>query len=129
MKKYCSIFVIVFYMLTVGGCASLADARAAKGTGPFKVYQHDIDIVWAAIVNIINESDLDLITENKSKGEILAQRSMTVFSYGENVAIYIEIITDKESTRVEINSTKALATNITAKSWDSYIFQELDNKL
>ena len=78
-----------FLALALGlmsGCATLADAEAAKGTGTTKTYAVEYDLVWNAVLEIVKSSDLQLVADNKEKGSVLAQRALTEFSWGENVA-------------------------------------------
>jgi len=123
--KWINLTIILLAIITSSGCATLADSVAAKGTGPSKVYSASKESVWPVAVNTIKYSDLDLVSESKESGMILAQRGITAFSYGENVAIFIEEETEK-SCRVEVVSKKALATNIFAPDWSGTIFKRLD---
>jgi hypothetical protein len=109
-------------------CSTLADAQQSKGTGTTRVYQAPYDAVWDATLNAVNTSGLALVSERKTEGKILAQRGMTAFSYGENVAIFVESAPNQEGTRVEVVNKKSLAVNITAANWDSRIFKTLDAK-
>lgn len=120
MKKL--IFLITISFLT--GCATLKDARDEKGTGQVETYERKTDLVWSSTIKIVEESDLDLVSKDKEDGLILGQRGMTAFSYGENVAIFIEP-KGESNTTVEIVSKRALATNITARNWASYIHEKL----
>lgn len=82
------------------------------------------DTVWDATIKALEDSKLEVVGSNKETGEILAQRPMSLFSYGENVAIYVGK-TDKElETLIEVIS-KALATNITATNWEEKLFDSL----
>jgi len=110
------------------GCATLADARKAKGTGLTRAFDNPYDEVWQTIPDILSELGLDLAGENHREGYILAQRSATAFSYGENVAIFIERIEDNK-TKVEVVSKKAMSTNIFAPDWADDILNALDEKL
>lgn len=110
------------------GCATLKDAGKARGTGVKQKYEHPYDLVWAKVVGVINESTLDLVSKDKKEGKILAQKGMSAFSYGENVAVFIER-DDKSSSIVEVVSKRALATNITARNWASYIHEKLKESL
>ena len=56
----------------------------------------------------------DRLLENKQEGYILAKRGVTLASYGENVAIFIESVNGVTKTRAEVISKKAMATNIFA---------------
>ncbi|MGB8338662.1 MAG: hypothetical protein WCD07_03150 [Burkholderiales bacterium] len=71
----------------LSGCATLADAKAAKGTGVAKEYAAPLDSVWNSIPAILTELKLPLVNQNKQEGEILAQAGISMVSYGENVAI------------------------------------------
>jgi hypothetical protein len=53
----------------------------------------------------------------------------SAFSWGENVAIFVEPIDGKIQTRVEVVNKRALATNITAADWGTRILQSLDKRL
>ena len=111
------------------GCSTLADAKAGRGTGRSRVYDHGFDEVWDAAVEVIFDTSLDLVSEDKANGTILAQRGMTGFSYGEDVAVFVEEFNGEVRTRVEVVSKRALATNITAPNWEPRILRALDRKL
>lgn len=115
--------------LLLSGCSTLADARAAKGTGTVHEYANSYDEVWTAVIGTVKSTSLALVSENKSDGVLLAQGSIGMFSWGENVAIYVESVGGKTRTRVEIINKRAMATNITAADWESRLFAELDKQL
>lgn len=128
MKKVIAIFILFAAALS-SGCATLADAQAAKGSGTSKIYDKPYDVVWAAVLESVKSSGLSLVSENKEKGNILAQGAISAFSWGENVAIYVEDAGGKIKTRVEVVNKRALATNITAANWERRIFEDLDKRL
>jgi hypothetical protein len=127
-RRLSFIFITAFALASIQGCSSLADARADKGKGVSKTYDASFDDVWAAIPQVLKEVNLPLAGENKAEGYVLAQRGMTFFSAGENVAIFVERVGNVVRTRVEVVSKKAVATNIFAPSWDKDIFEKLDAK-
>lgn len=129
MRRFIAVVCLFFLAMINAGCATLADAQAAKGSGSFKIYSHPYDVVWNAAVETVKSSGLDLIVQNKEQGNILAQRGMTAFSYGENVAIFVEDVGNKVKTRVEVVNKRTLATNITAANWETRILQDLDRRL
>jgi len=96
------------------GCSNLADARAAKGSGMARKYAVSAEKVWQAMPAVLAELQLPLVSENNQEGYILAQRGVTLASYGENVAIFIESVNGVTKTRAEVISKKAMATNIFA---------------
>lgn len=117
----------VLSILLLAGCTTLKDARDARGTGVKKTFDKSYELVWQKSVEVIQESHLDLVSKDKEDGTILAQKGMSAFSHGENVAIFLN--REGDSTIVEVVSKRAIATNITAKNWTSYIFQKLNEKL
>lgn len=88
-----------------------------------------MDKVWNTIPVVLKELELPLVSQNREEGTILAQRGITAFSYGENVAIFVESVGGATRTRVEIVSKKAMATNIFAPEWSMEILDKLGQKL
>lgn len=129
MKKFLLLAATLLSLALTTGCASMADATAARGTGTTRVYDQPFDKVWDALGASVRETDLVIVSEDKATGTLLAKRSMTAFSYGENVAIFVDRVTGKVSTRVEIVNKRVLATNITAPDWDVRLFKALDERL
>ena len=129
MKKIIALALVLFAATFSSGCATLADAQAAKGSGTSKVYDKPYDVVWNAVIETVRASGLALVSENKDRGSILAQGAISAFSWGENVAIYVEDVGGKIKTRVEVVNKRALATNITASDWETRILEALDKRL
>lgn len=123
MKKIISIFVLVSTLLAQG-CSTLADARKAEGEGIKRSFPASFEKTWNASNTALVKLKLEIASENRDKGYILAQRGMTFFSYGENVAIFVRKKNDAE-TNVEIVSKKSMATNIFAPDWTEDIFKEI----
>ena len=122
------VLVIAFSALN-SGCSTLADARAGKGTGTARVFDASADAVWTEMPAVVKDVGLDLAGENRQQGYLLAQRGITPFSYGENVAIFIDEVAKTSRTRVEIVSKKAMATNVFAPDWGDEILDKLAKKL
>lgn len=129
MKHFLLSVCVVVFLSATTGCSTLADAKAAKGAGTVRVYDKPYDIVWDAVLASVKSTSLALVAENKSDGTILAQGSIGAFSWGENVAIYVEDVGGKVKTRVEIINKRALATNITAADWEGRLSSAIDNRL
>ena len=128
LKKIMLVMTAIVSIAFMSGCANLADARAAKGSGMVKEYPASMDTVWGAIPPILTELKLPLVAENKADGSILAQRGITPLSYGENVAIFVEQSTGGSKTKVEVVSKKAMATNFLATDWAKEIHDKLGEK-
>ena len=129
MKKILLLAATLLAASFITGCASISDTAAARGRGVAHVYNQPYDTVWDVVTAAVKETDLTIVSENKDTGTLLAKRSMTAFSWGENVAIFVDRVSGKVSTRVEIVSKRALATNVTARDWDDTLFKVLDERL
>lgn len=129
VRKFLAVLLALASLSLASGCATLADAKAAKGTGPSREYAASLDKVWNTIPVVLKELELPLVSQNREEGTILAQRGITAFSYGENVAIFVESVGGNTRTRVEIVSKKAMATNIFAPEWSLEILDKLGEKL
>lgn len=131
MKKL--IIATVLSTALLQGCLSfnsLADAKAAKGTGEIKEYSAAKAQVWQKTLGIIRNAELSIVTEDYNNGLILAQQPIDplAMTAGQNVAIYINERSGK--TRVEVINKKAVgAIEFASRDWDSYIIEELNKKL
>ena len=126
-KQWSSSLLILFFLITSSGCTTLADVKAAKGEGEKGTYTASIDDVWDSVVTYINESSLDLVSEDKSSGLILAQRGINLANYGDNVAVFIESLSEIK-TFVEVVHKKAMETNIFGAFWDKKIIKYLNEQ-
>ncbi len=120
------ILLIITFIFT--GCTTLQDASEARGTGVSKEFEKPYGVVWDAVVQVVEASNLDLVAADKDDGKVLAQKGMSAFSYGENVAVFVTEATP-ESTEVEVVSKRALATNVVAKNWTKYILESIEKLL
>ncbi len=120
-----SLLACLFILATASGCATLADARAAKGTGMAKTFNADSETVWKTLPGVASSIGLSVVGDNKAEGYMLAQRGMTLMSYGENVAIFIEPV-GRSQTKVEVVSKRAMATNIFAPDWAPELLEKLE---
>ena len=127
--KLLAAFACLAALFLASACTTLADARAAKGSGASREYAASFDKVWDTIPVVLKEVELPLVSQNKAERTILAQRGITAFSYGENVAIFVEPVGGSSRTRVEIVSKRAMETNIFAPDWAQEVLDKLGQKL
>lgn len=125
IRSLCTTIAVGLLIMFTTGCATLADAKHGRGTGQSRLYNAPSEKIWDAIPSVIKAVGLDYVEENRKEGYVLAKSGMTAFSYGENVAIFIEP-QGQEKTRVEVVSKKAMATNVFAPTWSEPIFRKLD---
>ena len=121
--------LVAGFAVLESGCTTLADARLARGTGESRVYDAQPAAVWSALPGVVKEVGLDYVGENRQEGYLLAQRGITPFSYGENVAIFVDELARSVRTRVEVVSKKAMETNIFAPNWSTDILDKLAEHL
>jgi len=110
------------------GCSTMADARAARGSGTVRVYEKPYEVVWDAALGAVTNANLRVVSESKAEGLILAEGGIGLFTWGENVAIYVEDAGGRVRTRVEIINKRVLATNITAYDWEGRLFRTIDQR-
>lgn len=119
----------VLSTLVLSGCSTLSSVKNAQGSGLTRVYNKDFNTVWNATSEVVRMSGLSVVSDDKATGEILAEKGMSAFSYGENVAVFVKEIDKLPQTQVEVVSKRVLATNVLATDWDDLILKHLDTKL
>lgn len=115
---------IVGTIAFASGCTTLADARKAEGEGVKRTYQATFKQAWDASISALSRLQLSIASENQEKGYILAQRGISAFSYGENIALFVKKQNDAECS-VEVVSKRAMTTNIFAPDWSQDIHKEI----
>jgi hypothetical protein len=120
---------LVFVMLLQSGCATVKDAEAKRGTGRVEVYDLPREKVWNSMLEVLGTTSLNIVSKDESEGVILARRKLTWFSFGENVAIYVEPANGNASTRVEVVNVKRVESNTNSLDWETRIFTKLDRAL
>jgi hypothetical protein len=129
LKRLLAVLAILTSLFAAAGCSTMADAKAAKGSGTVRLYDKPYDVVWDAVIATVKDTRLSIASESKTEGQILAEGSIGLFTWGENVAIYVEDVGGRVKTRVEIINKRVLRTNITAYDWEGRLSQALDQRL
>jgi uncharacterized lipoprotein len=124
MNTTLKLFVAGLSVALVSGCSTLADARKAEGEGVKKTYQAPFKQTWDVSLTALSKLKLEVASENQQQGYILAQRGMTAFSYGENIALFLKK-QNENATSVEVVSKKSMSTNIFAPDWTEDIHREI----
>jgi hypothetical protein len=118
---------LIFGILGLTGCTTINTAAKAQGSGEQVIYKAPFDVVWVAMPTILTNVGLQLVSVNDDKHIFLAKHGISGWSWGENVAIFVEKIVN-EKTSVEVITKRKLATNFTAQDWDGPIFIQLDTR-
>jgi len=109
-------------LFSAAGCTTLADARAAKGSGLSRVYDASYDKVWNAVPQVLKEMGLKEEGNNKAAGYVVAQnpvsflRGTSLARPSENIAIFVDKLDESGKTRVEVVSKNAVAINVFTKN-------------
>lgn len=133
MIKQTLMSTVITGSLLLQGCISfnsLADAKNARGTGASKHYTASKAQVWQQTLGVIEQSDLNLVNEDFSKGLILAQQPISPLSLtaGQNVAVFVSEM--GQQTRVEVVAKKAVGSiEFTSRDWEDYIIEQLDERI
>src|SRR6266496_1515310 len=85
---------LLFGILGLTGCTSLNTAAKSQNRGERVVYNASFNEVWTAVPQVITNVGLQYVSVNVDKHMFLARGGITGFSWGENVAIYVEKIED-----------------------------------
>ncbi len=115
---------VLLLSVATTGCSTIADAKAGKGTGTSQTYAVAPARVWQVLPNAVKQAGLDYVADNKDEGYAVAQRGMSLLSVGENVAIFVDAA-PSNSTKVEVVSKKAMATNIFAPDWAKPVLDKI----
>jgi hypothetical protein len=117
----------LLFTIYMGACTTLADSVSAKGSGTKRIYDRTQEEIWPIAIEAVNDVGLSFVSSDTTKNMILAQGGMSLISYGENVAIFVESINEKQC-MVEVVSKRVMTTNILAKSWALDIFNAINEK-
>ncbi|TCV20954.1 hypothetical protein EDB71_1229 [Vibrio crassostreae] len=117
--------LFLLFISIASGCSTVKDARNSLTSVEGRVYKASLDELWDSTISIIDRSDLQLIYENKLQGDLLGQRPINAFSWGENVFINVISVTPSTSC-IKVSSKKSVYFNVTAKNWKEYIYDKLD---
>ena len=127
MKIKAQLIWVAFLLGTLGltGCTTVNTAAKAQGSGEQVIYKAPLEMVWTAIPTLITNVGLKLVSVDADKHVFLAKHGISGWSWGENVAIFVEKV-ETNKTSVEVVTKRKMVTNIAAPEWDEPIFIQLD---
>jgi uncharacterized lipoprotein len=135
VKNIVALSMALGLLFSAAGCTTLADVRAAKGSGQSRVYDAPFERVWDTVPEVLKELGLKEEGNNKAAGYVVAQRPIELVRGtalarpDENVAIFVEKVNGAPKTRVEVVSKKAVVINVFAKNWETRILDKLAEDL
>jgi hypothetical protein len=130
-KGYSRIIVLltsslIAFLLT--GCATMNDALSARGTGETRTYNASFEKVWSVMPSVISSLELEYVRDDKNERYILAHSGVTLSSYGVNVAIFIDPVSESK-TKVEVVSKRVQPLNTVAPDYTEPILTGISSKL
>jgi hypothetical protein len=99
-----------------------------KGEGHSRVYNFPYQKIWDALPKAMQSLKLSVAVADEKEGKILTDTPVTLWSYGEAIAVFVTRI-DENRTNVEVVSRKKVGTNIFAYSYQDRILNALDQEL
>ena len=134
MFKHAAAALAAVALLSASGCSTLADARAAKGSGEARVYSASFDQVWDAVPEALKELGLKEEGYSKGSGYVVARSAppmknvITTPTLGDNVAIFVDKADAAGKTRVEVVSRGPLRLETFGTKWEGRILDKLSEK-
>jgi len=122
----------IAYVVAIAGCTTLDDARATRGSGPSMAFNKSHDSVWIAVLESVEEIKyvgFNISQKSKDDGYVYIERGAHRFSWGENIAIFVNPVPDQIKTHVEIIRQPALKGSKYETVWDARLFKSLELKL
>nr|WP_314623616.1 hypothetical protein [uncultured Noviherbaspirillum sp.] len=117
------------------GCSTLADTRAAKGSGQARVYNSPFEQVWNAVPEALKELGVKEEGVNKNAGYVVARSPMMVgekipvAGVADNIAIFVDKGDNARQTRVEVVARSSVPLNSLAQKWEARVLDKLSEKL
>jgi uncharacterized lipoprotein len=122
-------------LLVSTGCSTLADARAAKGSGQARMYNASFDQVWNAVPEALKELGLKEEGFNKGSGYVVARSPMKVgetipvAGLADNLAVFVDKGNGASQTRVEVVAKSTVPLNPLSRKWETQVLDKLSEKL
>ena len=121
--------MILVVVIVSSGCSTITEAPIDKSAGESRVFEAGYDRVWKAAKIAILDYELELISENPRRGELLATSRTSRLNSGTQVAIYIESVGNSALTRVKVVSDTAVASNNSTQSWGHQLLGSIHSQV
>jgi hypothetical protein len=127
-KSFTVIYVIMLCSVIACGCASTETVREAEGQGVTRVYHYAYEPVYYATVAAAKTRELEVVESDKNSGHLILSHGVTLWSWGERIAIFIRPLTD-DTTEVEIVSKAVMAPLNFPPDWQEILFKQIEAEL
>jgi uncharacterized lipoprotein len=135
MPRQIAALFAAFALVASAGCSTLADTRAAKGSGQARVYNAPFEQVWNAVPEALKELGVKEEGVNKNAGYVVARSPMMVgekvpvAGVSDNLAIFVDKGDNARQTRVEVVARSSVPLNPLSKKWEARVLDKLSEKL
>lgn len=125
----------VSLLFSASGCTTLADVRAAQGSGEVRVYDATYDRVWNIIPDVLKDLGLKEEGHNKASGYVVAQGKRPLLNVasdiglGENLAIFIDKAEGPNRTKVEVIARNKLSIGALTDKLETRVHEQLASRL
>jgi uncharacterized lipoprotein len=135
MSRPLAALIATVALLASTGCSTLADARAAKGSGQARVYNASFDQVWNAVPEALKELGLKEEGFNKGSGYVVARNAVKVgdmvpvSGLADNLAVFVDKGNSAGQTRVEVVAKSSVPLSPLSRKWETRVLDKLSEKL
>jgi len=135
MSRPLAALIAAVALLSATGCTTLADVRAAKGSGEARMYNASYDQVWNAVPEALKELGLKEEGYSKGSGYVVARgtmmvgEKMPVAGIADNLAVFVDKGASASQTRVEVVAKSSVPLNPLSKKWEARVLDKLSEKL
>lgn len=123
----------------LAACSSSGDLGRGKTGKSFVAPGYSYDQVWAAALASVKETkgdqslevekNLSITKEDKAAGVIEASTSISLWSWGEVVGVFITPAYDAPAYTIEVESLSKMKTNVFANNWEDEMIASIKKKL
>lgn len=112
----------------LAACQTMADVRPGDGRRA-TIENRSYEDIWKAALKVADEH-FDIKEQDQTRGVIVAERTMTAWSYGAWVGIYVTPpTTGAKSYTVEVVRRKKMTTNVGEQDWEKKVLRDIEDVL
>ncbi len=117
------LFLIIISSIFILGCGNSTYFDNAPGEGKIAFFNYNYEKVWGAAISAVNELQLELKTQDRDQGKIIAI-STSAESAGDNVEIIIAKVEEVSAT-VEVIFTAENKRRAETVDWSDIIIKKI----
>src|SRR5262245_53558451 len=120
--------LLLAVLLLLTGCQSMSDVKPGEGRKA-TIIGKSYDTIWDAAYKVADEH-LDIKQQDKARGVIVGERTVSALSWGAWVGVYISpASSDAAAYTVEVVRRKKMTTNLGEQDWEYKILRDVYRQL